>query len=96
MSAELGERRARAVYNENWARNLVERGGSRSDRCKDHRLKHRTNIQGMAVAYIDLQTVGEVADRENPTGPLGGLGPLPGAHDVGPGNSTTSQKSRSG
>jgi HrpA-like RNA helicase/ribosomal protein S1 len=82
VRAELDERRARAVYNENWARNLVERGGSRSDRCKDHRLKHRTNIQGMAVAYIDLQTVGEVADRENPTGPLGGLGPLPVAHEV--------------
>ena len=67
----------RPSYNENWARNLVERGGSRSDRCKEHRQRHRINIQGMAVAYIDLQTVGEVADRENPTGPLGGLGPLP-------------------
>jgi hypothetical protein len=85
VRTELAERRAKAVYNENWARNLVERGGSRSDRCKDHRLKHRTNIQGMAVAYIDLQTVGEVADRENPTGPLGGLGPLPAAHEVVPG-----------
>ena len=84
VRAELAERRAKAVYNENWARNLVERGGSRTDRCKDHRLKHRTNIQGMAVAYIDLQTVGEVADRENPTGPLGGLGPLPAAHEVVP------------
>ena len=41
----------------------------------------------MAVAYIDLQTVGEVADRENPTGPLGGLGPLPAAHEVVPGTS---------
>ena len=84
VGAELAERRAKAVYNENWARNLVERGGSRSDRCQDHRLKHRTNIQGMAVAYIDLQTVGEVRDRQNPTGPLGGLGPLPTAHEVVP------------
>ena len=41
----------------------------------------------MAVAYIDLRTVGEVADRENPTGPLGGLGPLPVAHEVVPGTS---------
>ncbi len=41
----------------------------------------------MAVAYIDLRTVGEVADRENPTGPLGGLGPLPVAHEVLPGTS---------
>ena len=38
----------------------------------------------MAVAYIDLQTVGEVRDRQNPTGPLGGLGPLPTAHEVVP------------
>ena len=87
VRADLAERRAKAVYNENWARNLVERGGSRSDRCKDHRLRHRTNIQGLAVAYIDLRTVGEVADRENPTGPLGGLGPLPAAHEVVPGTS---------
>jgi ribosomal protein S1/HrpA-like RNA helicase len=68
------------TYNEAWAIQLVERGGSRSDRCREHRQKHRTNTQGIAVAYIDLETVGEVADRENPTGPLGGLGPLPGAH----------------
>ena len=87
LRAELDKRRQKAVYNENWARNLVEHGGSRSDRCKDHRLTHRVNIQGMAVAYIDLRTVGEVADRENPTGPLGGLGPLPVAHEVVPGTS---------
>lgn len=84
LRAELKARREKATYNENWARNLVERGGSRSDRCKDHRQKHRVNIQGLAVAYIDLQTVGEVADRNNPTGPLGGLGPLPVAHEVVP------------
>ncbi|WP_460528104.1 DEAD/DEAH box helicase [Flindersiella endophytica] len=34
----------------------------------------------MAVAYIDLQTIGEVSDRSNPTGPLGGLGELPETH----------------
>jgi HrpA-like RNA helicase/predicted RNA-binding protein with RPS1 domain len=67
-------------YNEAWARGIVERGGSRSDRCREHRQKHGVNTQGIAVAYIDLETVGEVADRENPTGPLGGLGPLPDAH----------------
>lgn len=83
----LKERQEKAVYNENWATNLVERGGSRSDRCKEHRLAHRVNTQGMAVAYIDLRTVGEVADRENPAGPLGGLGPLPVAHEVVPGTS---------
>ena len=86
----------KATYNENWARNLVERGGSRSDRCKEHRQKHRINIQGMAVAYIDLQTVGEVADRENPAGPLGGLGPLPAAHEVVPDTSYDLQDVRVG
>jgi ribosomal protein S1/HrpA-like RNA helicase len=84
VRAELSARREKATYNENWAASLVERGGSRSDRCKEHRQKHRVNIQGLAVAYIDLQTVGEVANRENPTGPLGGLGPLPTAHEIVP------------
>ncbi|MGX4657901.1 S1 RNA-binding domain-containing protein [Micromonospora sp. SCSIO 07396] len=82
VRSELAKRRDRATYNENWARNVVERGGSRSDRCREHRQKHRTDIQGMAVAYIDVETVGEVADRENPTGPLGGLGPLPTSHEI--------------
>ena len=72
-------------YNETWAEGILERGGSRSDRCREHRRKHRVNTQGLAVAYIDLETVGEVADRENPTGPLGGLGPLPDAHVPRPG-----------
>jgi ribosomal protein S1/HrpA-like RNA helicase len=67
-------------YNEAWAQGILERGGSRSDRCREHRQKHGINTQGLAVAYIDLETVGEVADRDNPTGPLGGLGPLPDAH----------------
>ncbi|WP_206487892.1 S1 RNA-binding domain-containing protein [Rhodococcus sp. KRD162] len=81
LRAKLRTRLEKATYNENWARNLVERGGSRSDRCKDHRARHRVDIQGLAVAYIDLTTVCEVADRANPTGPLGGLGPLPATHE---------------
>lgn len=96
LRAELEARREKATYNENWARNLIERGGSRSDRCKDHRQKHRIHIQGLAIAYIDLQTVGEVADRENPTGPLGGLGPLPVAHEVVPDTSYDLQDVRVG
>lgn len=96
VKAELAARREKATYNENWARNLVERGGSRSDRCKEHRQKHKIHIQGLAVAYIDLQTVGEVADRENPTGPLGGLGPLPTAHEVVPNTSYDLQEVRVG
>ena len=81
---DLKLRQERAMYNENWAEGLVERGGSRSDRCKDHRQTHRKEIQGLAVAYIDFTTVGEVTDRQNPTGPLGGLGPLPDRHEVVP------------
>lgn len=96
IEAKLRERQEKATYNENWARNLVERGGSRSDRCKEHRQQHKIHIQGLAVAYIDLQTVGEVADRENPTGPLGGLGPLPTAHEVVPETSYDLQEVRVG
>ncbi|GHG60783.1 hypothetical protein GCM10012320_35490 [Sinomonas cellulolyticus] len=96
LHATLRARTEKATYNENWARNLVERGGSRSDRCKEHRQKHRINIQGLAVAYIDLKTVGEVADRDNPTGPLGGLGPLPTAHEEVEGTSYDLQEVRVG
>ena len=96
LRARLQSRLEKATYNENWARNLVERGGSRSDRCREHRAKHRVNIQGLVVAYIDLKTVGEVADRETPTGPLGGLGPLPTAHEEVPGTSYDLEEVRVG
>ena len=72
------------TYNEAWAVQQLDRGGSRSDRCREHRQSHRQHIQGIAVAYVDLETVGQAvgADDETigPTGPLGGLGPLPGNH----------------
>ena len=68
-------------YPESWALGQLDRGGSRTDRCREHREKHRRNTAGLAVAYIDLKTVGEVADRQNPSGPLGGLGPLPDVHE---------------
>lgn len=64
------------TYPETWAVGQLERGGSRSDRCREHRQAHRDHITGIAVAYIDLETTGEVADRDNPSGPLGGLGVL--------------------
>jgi hypothetical protein len=67
-------------YSDDWARRTTERGNSRSDRCERHRREHRRNIQSLAVAYVDLQTIGDVADRSHPTGPLGGLGPLPIEH----------------
>lgn len=67
-------------YSDNWAHRTIERGNSRSDRCERHRKAHRSAIQAISVAYIDLRTIGEVADQQNPTGPLGGLGPLPTIH----------------
>lgn len=70
------------TYPEAWAAGQLERGDSRSDRCREHRQAHQHHIAGVAVAYIDLTTVGEVTDRDNPTGPLGGLGPLPEVHQV--------------
>jgi HrpA-like RNA helicase len=96
MNAKLTSRLEQSTYNERWARKLVERGGSRSDRCKEHRVQHRVNIQGLAVAYIDLKTVGEVADPESPTGPLGGLGPLPLAHEQVPGTGYNLEEVRVG
>jgi HrpA-like RNA helicase len=67
-------------YNEAWAQRLVDRGGSRTDRCSRHRQLHRSAVQGIAVAYIEMETIGEVTDRTNPTGPLTGLGPMPEVH----------------
>ena len=74
------------TYNEAWAVQQLDRGGSRSDRCPEHRQSHQKHIQGIAAAYVDLETVGQAigADDEEtgPTGPLGGLGPLPGNHQL--------------
>lgn len=67
-------------YNEAWAQQVLDRGGSRTDRCTRHRRLHKQEISGLAVAYIELQTIGEVAGGQNPVGPLGGLGPLPDLH----------------
>lgn len=70
-------------YNESWAQRVLDRGGSRTDRCARHRRLHKRAIQGLSVAYVDLATLGEAAvhDAERgPVGPLGGLGPLPTVH----------------
>lgn len=69
----------RFEYSENWATRILDRGGSRSDRCLYHRQVHRQAIQGLAVPYIDVQTLG-TADRDGPSGPFGGLGKLPDTH----------------
>lgn len=71
-------------YSEHSASLTLDRGRSRSDRCADHRKKHRTDTQGITVAYVDLQTIGEALGADSdlgPTGPFGGLGPLPGKHE---------------
>jgi len=78
---EGGEANARFSYDEQSALQTIDRGGSRSDRCPECRRHHRTATSGLEVAYIDLETLGEVRDRDNPTGPLGGLGPLPDRHE---------------
>lgn len=67
-------------YSEAAAQRMLDRGGSRSDRCPKHRREHNREIQSVAVAYVDLRTIGEIADGNNPTGPLGGLGELPTVH----------------
>lgn len=69
-------------YSGSWAARKLDRGQSRSDRCERHRQEHARVIQALAVPYVDLKVIGEVADPKNPTGPLGGLGPLPVRHQA--------------
>lgn len=67
-------------YSAGWASRTLERGQSRSDRCERHRRIHAMAVRAIAVPYVDLEVIGEVADAGNPSGPLGGLGPLPVLH----------------
>jgi HrpA-like RNA helicase len=60
---------------------MLDRGNTRSDRCERHRKAHKKAIQAIAVPYVALQVIGEVLDPKHPTGPLGGLGPLPVMHN---------------
>src|SRR4051794_25338266 len=71
---------AEFVYPDAWVEGVVDRGGTRSDRCPSCRQKHARDARSMAVPYIDLETIGQVTDKDNPTGPLGGLGRLPIEH----------------
>jgi len=91
LRSQLETKTASFTYPENDATRKLDRGGSRSDRCPEHRREHGKHTEGMAVAYVDLATVGEVKDRESPTGPLGGLGPLPTAHDAKPASADLSK-----
>lgn len=70
-------------YSDEWALRTLERGGSRSDRCPECRKTHAQQIRAFPVAYVDIKAIGEAAIEDpasGPTGPLGGLGPLPGLH----------------
>lgn len=67
-------------YSGNWAEREYELGHTRSDRCERHRRLHRQAIRALAVPYVDLDVIGQVRNLKRPTGPLGGLGPLPKAH----------------
>ena len=67
-------------YSGSWADRAFELGQTRSDRCELHRRAHREAIRALSVPYVDLHVIGQVRDRQNPTGPLGGLGPLPKPH----------------
>lgn len=67
-------------YSGSWADRAFELGQTRSDRCERHRRLHKSMIAALSVPYVDLRVTSEVRDRDNPTGPLGGLGPLPKPH----------------
>jgi len=70
------------AYPDSWSTYVGERGGTRSDRCPVCRKLHARDVGSMAVPYIDLDVIGRVADPSAPTGPLGGLGPLPTKHEL--------------
>lgn len=80
LEKSLRQLRRPFTYSERWASGLIDRGGTRSDRCDKHRRVHRSHLDGLAVAHIDLDTIGAVADGSDPTGPLGGLGAVPDRH----------------
>lgn len=70
------------AYPDSWSTYVGERGGTRSDRCPVCRKMHTRDAGSMAVPYIELDVIGRVADPLAPTGPLGGLGPLPTEHQL--------------
>lgn len=79
-AADRSTRPKKFEYSSRWASRKLDRGESRSDRCERHRREHTKAIQALAVPYVDLRVIGEVPNPDKPTGPLGGLGPLPVVH----------------
>ena len=80
--SDVDTHQATFSYPEAATERMLARGGSRSDRCTLCRRRHRMATSAFAVAYVDVTTVGSVRNPDTPTGPLGGLGPLPKAHDL--------------
>lgn len=79
------------VYPDAWIEGVLERGGKESNRCPACRQAHERDARTMAMPYIDLNVIGEVADPEHPQGPLGALGPLPVVHKREPVSSDLSE-----
>ena len=77
---EAAENGSCYTYPDAWRDRLVDRGQTPSDRCPRHRLSHGRDIRSMPVPYLDVRTVGAVADPQEPGGALGHLGPLPVDH----------------
>ena len=79
-------RQEKYEYSDVHASRQFERGQSRSDRCPECRKRHKKEIAAFPVAYIDITAIGEATKYVThqdigPTGPLGGLGPLPDTHN---------------
>lgn len=69
------------TYPDAWIETVVEKGGTRSDRCPVCRREHSKDAKTFAAPYVDLDVIGRVTDPLSPNGPLGGLGPLPIEHE---------------
>lgn len=69
-------------YPGRWLSRVAERGQTRSDRCAYHRAVHRKDAELLAAPYIDIDTIGLVLNPEEPSGPLGALGPLRSKHEA--------------
>ena len=69
-------------YSPAWQRRMEDRGNDVSDRCPVCRRSNRRALFSMAMPYPEVDVLGPVADPDHPTGPLGGLGPLPVDHST--------------
>ncbi|GEM_PF-4323194 len=68
-------------YPDAWIETVINKGGTRSDRCPVCRREHARDAKTFAAPYVDLDVIGRVENPLAPDGPLGGLGPLPIEHE---------------